>query len=251
MSSPLWHSDRHVARFSLDRLCGSVDVARPERGVSDVRVGGHAIAEANLLGLNFPSRTGTEALVPVESYHRGRDLIAAYSESSSWPVRVDVVWHAVLPAESPGVLAAIDAIVSVRTSLWESWPELAVRSRLVPCEILRLADAMRLRFEPCTSGASGESLVGIANAPCCLVFRFPGAPFSYAEMAHPSDSRGVTLSGGPAAVEIRHGLFAERLEKGVILRARVRGAIVDRADDLASAGACYRAFSAADPPLGA
>ena len=64
----------------------------------------------------------------------------------------------------------------------------------------------------------------------CFGFSLPGTPTSYIEMVHPGDfdSSSVEATVIPmhemkpaAGVSLRHPLFCERLEKGVILRSRV------------------------------
>ncbi len=253
MTTPTWELDHERACLRLERLSARLATARPDRGLYDVRVETHAIGEAQLLGLAFPSLAEGEARCSLECHQRGRDLIAAYPESSSWPVCVDIIWRAMSPTEAPDVLAGVDVIVSVRTALLDSWPELAVRSRLAAAEVLRLADVETTQFESC-GGVPGPQLVlDAAAGPCLFVFRMSDSPFSYAEMTHPADFQGTVLAPAaesPAIVETRHRLFAERLEKGVILRGRVRGVVVNRARDLQIAAACYAAFAAADPPLG-
>ena len=60
------------------------------------------------------------------------------------------------------------------------------------------------------------------------------------------------LLGRPEDVgtlRVSHQLFSERLEKGVILRARLRGVFLPRQRDTRVAAACYTAFAAAEPPL--
>ena len=64
-------------------------------------------------------------------------------------------------------------------------------------------------------------------------------------MVHPVDFGGAKVSTGT----ISHHLFQQRLEKGVILRARVRAAILHRKNDLATAQAAYERFAGAEPPL--
>ena len=58
-----------------------------------------------------------------------------------------------------------------------------------------------------------------------------------------------TASGGDM-LRIAHRLFRTNLEKGVILRARVRSVFLARRGDTAAAAQCYAAFATADPPLG-
>lgn len=253
MSIPTWQIDQGIATLRLKHLSAMLAVTRPNRGLHKVSVETRTLGEGQLLGLALPSVAQNEATSSSECYERGRDLIVAYPESPSWPVCADIIWRAVSPAETLDVVAGVDVIISVRTALLDSWPELAVRSVLPSAEVLRLADAGTGRFDPCGGIPGSGCLLDASAGPCLFVFRFPDLPFSYAEMTHPADFQGAALVPSvenPATVETRHRLFAERLEKGVILRGRVRGVVVDRARDLQTAAACYTAFAAADPPLG-
>jgi hypothetical protein len=72
-------------------------------------------------------------------------------------------------------------------------------------------------------------------------------------MVHPADFQRDELEwdGRYGGVwRVAHRLFCTNLEKGVILRARVRGVFFARQGDVAAAAECYAAFAAADPPLG-
>jgi hypothetical protein len=83
----------------------------------------------------------------------------------------------------------------------------------------------------------------------------PTAPAHTELLAEPSPvaaSAGDTTpipSRVPHGIVVRHSLFAERLEKGVILRARLLAAFVDRERERAELAALYREFAASDPPL--
>jgi len=73
-------------------------------------------------------------------------------------------------------------------------------------------------------------------------------------MVHPADFSGSELTEDDSAgghVAIRHRLFVQRLEKGVLLRARVRGLLLAREADVELAAATYRSFAGLGPPLGA
>jgi hypothetical protein len=180
-------------------------------------------------------------------------MIVAYEESSRSPVRVDAVWRAVAPAAAANSLAAVDLIVSVRTHLLDTHPNLAVESVVPASDVFRLSASQSAVCEPLGLADKGPIAIDPDRGAGCLLFRLPGDLVSYAEMVHPADfqhdelSRGVS---GDRTLHIAHRLFRTSLEKGVILRARVRGIFVDRRDDARAAAACYAAFAAADPPLG-
>jgi hypothetical protein len=69
------------------------------------------------------------------------------------------------------------------------------------------------------------------------------------EMVHPIDFRGSTATSAGGSVGLSHDLFEQKLEKGVILRARIRGALVKQESDIDCAMAALGGFSAAEPPL--
>jgi hypothetical protein len=72
-------------------------------------------------------------------------------------------------------------------------------------------------------------------------------------MVQPADGRESRwegwLAGADYRFELRHDLFAQRLEKGVILRARVLGILLDRADDKAAVLAHWNSFLREPLPL--
>ena len=70
------------------------------------------------------------------------------------------------------------------------------------------------------------------------------------EMVHPSDFTESAFCRGPdGAAELSNRLFQGRLEKGVILRSRLRALLLPPEDDVALAAACYSDFAASEPPL--
>jgi hypothetical protein len=73
---------------------------------------------------------------------------------------------------------------------------------------------------------------------------------TYVEMVHPLDFVSSEFTA-TASNEVEHStrLFRGPLEKGVILRSRLRGVIVPRSGDVSAAIACYREFAASEPPL--
>jgi hypothetical protein len=150
-----------------------------------------------------------------------------------------------------GVLAALELIVSVQTSLLESMPALTVNSDTAVTELLRLTDVNRSRFETIEAQSSSRFDADGSPAPGCYLFRLPLGEFSYAEMVHPADFRGSTLTPADHSRRVRtgHALFRQFLEKGVILRARVRGVLVTRTRDAETVALCYRVFAGGEPPL--
>jgi hypothetical protein len=72
-------------------------------------------------------------------------------------------------------------------------------------------------------------------------------------MVHPADFTRIDLVAGerePGVFRLAYDLFSGRLEKGVILRARLRCVLLPRDGDLSLTAAHYGSWIAAEPPLG-
>lgn len=85
--------------------------------------------------------------------------------------------------------------------------------------------------------------------PGIVIYRPSGQEISYAEFCHPHDGIALEIKHENAATSARYRLFGHDLEKGVILRGRLRGMIVPRAIDLAAVHAAYQHFLVEPPNL--
>ncbi len=241
-----WHVDLGGARLELKRFCATVEVANPGGGLRHVMVDGQSLKDIDLLGVDLPGQP--MSLTGVEHYARGGDLIATYDETPQRRLRAQIYWRAA-PRESHSVIAAIELVASVQTSLLDACPRLTTRSTVAAREAFRLVDAKRGAFELIPALEDNR-----ADLPTCFVFRLKSKQISFVEMVAPNVVQTTQLaadqSEDPAPpARLVHQLFAERLEKGVILRARVLGVLVDRDGDLAAAARHYENFVSAAPPL--
>jgi hypothetical protein len=144
----------------------------------------------------------------------------------------------------------IDLLLSVQTDAMHCRPELFVSSLLPSAVVPSLVDRETVRLQ--TLDAQRGCSIRRDGGPACLVFRLPGVNLSYAEMVHPADfvqDRLAPPSGSPPMLQLHHRLFPEPLEKGVVLRARVRGLLFPAGDDARIAAECYAALEMEDPPL--
>jgi len=248
MTTSAWQLEKNRARYQREPWSACVDLLRPGMGLHELGNSLTPVRGASLLGVEFPSGAAPEPDRLLEKHSRGADLLVAYGPTPRWPVRVDLSWRAMEPDR---FVAAVELWVSVRTELLESHRGLAVRSAGPAVEVLRLADAGATRFVPVTPEPS--SALGPGDGPGCLLFRMSEPSLSYVEVIHPADFHRDELSAGRDAqsvVQLHHRLFPQGLEKGVILRARVRGGFCRRQEDEIAAAEAYRALAAADPPLG-
>lgn len=246
MDSTPWKLQQDRACLAWDGLSGSIHLLRPGDGLTDLRLADGPLPRTRVLGIAAPGFMPRDAEELIECRVRAGDLAAAYRESAAWPVRLDTLWRS-MPLE--GALGAIELVLSVRTYSLDCRPELTVLSVIKADEVLAVAEDGTSR--PFAPTAEGWTAVGRAR-PCCVVFRMAGAALSYAEMVHPGDFQRDELLRESAPIvpsQLRHWLFPAALEKGVILRARIRGFFLPRDHDLHLAATASQAFAASEPPL--
>jgi hypothetical protein len=283
-----WHLDRHLAQLRIGPLSVDLDLLCLAAGLKNWHGLGQASTAIHILAVEAPMfpagerekgdgphlceapsgpfrQMGTVPFFPlVEAYLRGPDLIAVYRESSDWPVTLHGQWTALTPEAPAQVLAAVELTLSVRTERLDARPELCVCGGLPAGDVFELSDPDSARFDPCEPRDAPHSATS-AEGPSCVLVRPHAGKWSYAEMVHPAATRapsggwsrsvpgGSELTPAGAAdgqVVLRHRLFERRLEKGVLLRTRIRGVFLPPENDALVAAAQYRAFACADPPLG-
>ncbi len=252
MSDSIWHLDAAQAGLANSCLEARLDPAVPADGLTHTCVGGAVWPSASVLGFEWGPGEPIARDTLQECVIRGQDLMASYGETPEKPIRVEATWRYVPVAPGCGMLAAVELILTVCTSVLDSRPALFARSRMAAGEVFRLVDVSEGRFSP-VDLPQASAATASQESPACLVFRPEGKNTSYVEMVHPADFFGDEMgcpTGAEASVDVRHALFARPLEKGVILRSRVRGMWVARDGDLAASVEGYRSFAVSEPPLG-
>jgi hypothetical protein len=242
-----WELQPPHARLRVADLTASLDLLRPQRGLHDAHRGQRLLPGLSMLGVE-PDPIDHTAPVVADAYTRGRDLVVTYTATAPRFVRTQVYWR-VAECFPSGVLAAIDMQVSVQTSSWDSDPQVLAESTLPSGQVLRLlaGDGRNLAG---WSPAPVEQRESSHSVPSCWLARLPGGETSYAEMVHAADVGRDELAGiTESLLRLRHCLFVDPLEKGVILRARLRGLLLPRVHDTELAGAAYAEFLEAKPPL--
>ncbi|HEY2827022.1 MAG TPA: hypothetical protein VGJ04_05420 [Pirellulales bacterium] len=264
-----WQLAGNTAALLAAAWNAKIDLTTPQLGLA-LRFSGAAQNKSPLqiLGAEFGDRQPIEPQ-RIDAYVRGPDLVTTYGEAPPERLRSQVYWR-VLPAGefaadfSAQIAVAFDLILSSNTSLLDSDPQSNIRS-LIPniSDVLQVvrADTTQLLAEQIAMVPKpSDSLQTITATPedraaGCFITRLDGVPYSYVEMVHPADFHRSTLTltksrqTDETSSLIKHQLFHERLEKGVILRARLRAALVDSQQDEAAALAAYNHFAAAEPPL--
>jgi hypothetical protein len=187
----------------------------------------------------------------MDCFVRGGDLAITYSDRPQAAMRTQIYWRAAPGTQ--GTIATIELLVSVQTSLLDSCPTMTTSSQIPADQSLVWDDQTSGTFRELSKCAPPAGPGNQQPHACGYLYRLRDCHFSYAEMAHPADTQGTCCELPDKSqrhdASLCHTLFAERLEKGVILRARVLGVFLDRAGDEEAAAAHFAAFLAADPPL--
>ncbi len=227
MTPPLapWKLEKHVGHLALGPLAGRVQI---EGGVVSFRLDawqGRPQDRFDVFVLGAPLAQWKLE----EAYVRGSDLVATYAKTPPYHVAPQAYWRATWIAEWEAV--KLELVLSVQTDLLDSQPRCTIESG----------------GQAPTSAGAGDA------APQLYVLRNEQAGFSYAELVHPMDfvaaSIDADLGTTGGIFSVRSTLFPERLEKGVIRRARVGGWFLPLENDLAAAAALAQAFVGEPLPL--
>lgn len=240
-SSDFWRLDGSQGQFHLGDLAGTVDISRPGRGLHGLQFAGHPLAAARLLAVHFLGEDPEQEQPVADVFLRGRDLVVTYAQLQTVPVRLQICCRVQDATEIPGCLAAIDLQVSVQTSLWHAWPALVMTSHWPARDVV---GGERPISAPANESGAEPTRAGYWSC------RTPGVELKYLEMVHPADvEREELVPRADDGRDLVHQLFAQPLEKGVIFRARARGAFLSAAADTSAAAAMYEQFLAAPLPL--
>jgi len=169
---------------------------------------------------------------------RGTDLTGVYEPSDPRRLRAMALWRALDRGSDVPAGDAWMVVVSAQTALLDSDPRLDVVSH-VSGSTIRWHDG----GEPAPRWRDGP-----APGARAVLIRGP-AGRSTLVAVHPADCRSLEAAVAAGRTTIRCGLFGDSVEKGVLLRGRVLGAIGPAADDEAWAGRLLARFIAAPPPL--
>lgn len=180
----------------------------------------------------------------------GSSVRATFPSSRTDPIEHHFTWTAILPEAGR---VGVDTIVSARTEVLEVPGRQDVGSHVGKVAEVLLPKS--LDSDPDLTWAAvprNETELSLDPAFPCALFRLADQEISYLEMLFPADHHSSRIVAQTDSEDLRldHRLFFCSLEKGVILRARLRGVVLPRENDEHAAAACLKEFFSADPPLG-
>jgi hypothetical protein len=258
-ASNVWSLDGTISALACGKFSGDLDVAHPHLGLHQPEFDCGAMP-CTLFGvMRSPELRNPRAplersdasgwpLAVADFYVRGQDLVATYQPTNAWPYAPQIYWQAnPLPAAT-GTLASMSLLVSVQTQLLDTHPKIMVASRVPSSELYHVSIGDDRR--PKTELVEGDRTFAPGGASCCILRRLLTAPLSYVEFAPSTDFQQLSCSPGPSGkLSAEWHLFSEFLEKGVIRRARVHGALLPRKNDIELAIECCSIFEHSPLPL--
>jgi hypothetical protein len=198
-------------------MTATVDATNLASGLHEIQWAGRPL-EMRMLAPELPPARDLRP-APMETYIRGNDFVASFEQPGPLPAVPQLYWR-VRPSGSTAAIG-IELIVSMRTDLLDSQPQM--------CVVTEVGNA--------TSG----------NLP--LRHLRLSADVSYYQLVHPDDFFAVEERRVDGTHRITTTLFPERMEKGVIRRARICGWFLPAENDLAVAVELAQQFVAESPPL--
>jgi hypothetical protein len=245
----IWQLDGNQSRLQCGRITAQIDLEYPARGVGQIKYRGTSLTGTHILRVISAEGDRDQQELPSHHHVRGTDLIASYGEQGGCPVAREVYWRVV--CEHDTNLCGLELWLSAETRLLDSDPHLVCASNLPACAIYHLPPEDTGEFAKIETRPGERVVLTRGESAGVVLFRPAAQTWSYCQMVHPADFDRSTIDDRQnRQTEITTSFFAqERLEKGVIRRARVRGLFVPRGDDFAQTVDAYRHFAASQLPL--
>ena len=251
MNPSPWVLEGHSATLTLAGIEGRLDLLRPSDGLR-ITSQPSPLAGARLLAPNDPETPPSSG--DVEGYVRGSDLVVTYARTAERPLARQFYWRAVDGASASGTAGgfALELIAATNTNLLDVWPGINVSSVLPASRVrVMLDDGSDFETIPPTGAAVEFGNSGYAG---CFMINLPGSELTYVELVHPVDFHKSRIAhendaAGLPGVRLVHDLFTHRLEKGVILKARLGAALVAQRDERQAARSLYRRLASSELPL--
>lgn len=215
----MWQFDDNIATLKLDAFTVTLSLAEHDRKVL-------VQTDTNLLLASLWDIPVINDLPLVEAYVRGDDLVATFGPSETFPFTTELYWSVRELQSPPKPLVALSLLVSVRTDLLDTHPEVKVATTAPRKAMHRLQTAGGPVFV--SPLRERVTLVDYAPEEDCTV-----------------QSEQESKSG---ATDIERTLFSHFLEKGVIRRARLLAVLAPEGlSDDEAAGYCDEYLSAELP----
>jgi len=256
MSTSPWTLDGSIARMEYGPWRAQLDLTRPGAGLTNVAGSAGPLGAENLFGPLPPGVDVEQSIRPTDVYLRADEVVAEYAATAERPVRATFAWrcHDLGWLDEPAVRASdglmIELLVTLDTDEFAVPAETIVRSQLAAEQALRYTNIAGQPLEP-IGVRDRIATLRPAEGALCVLLRGGGEQFSHAQMVHPHDRCTLRLERAvdSSAIVLRHDLFDWPLEKGVTLRARLRGVFLPAEQDEPATIAAYDELARQPPAL--
>jgi len=272
----LWVESDGDWQLSCAQLAGRLCLAAHRPGLRELAVGGSIVSAGPTLALEWLQAADERAVLVPSCKDRKRIRVrstcidARIGPPEHWPAQLHCYWHSslaqrlacdvlVTPEErferlellTTSQLLASSVLVSVDPR-HPRWLELPQNDRLgVPWYVLpRDRYAAEWTLAAARPPWRHALMLPPMAYPLVLV-RLKDRRLTYVEYAHPQDCQRLIVHVEEGKCEVRFGLFGLDLERGVVVRARLRAAFVPSAGDTQAAQELYEELLEEDPPLSA
>jgi len=246
----MWTITGQQAHLQTLDLSGTIDLSTPGTGLGQLCLADDRLAHLQLLGI---ARNGsTLAASPDQDpYSRDNSLIIHYGDQVDASHHLQVQWRSIPP--EPGLfLGGLELILSFETPSQINLPEWTTMTQVGQQDILVPggdSEQPWISLNEIPDAADSTSSAA-TNGAHMILCRFPEQQLSYLEMTPAAESSLTILPATEATRTLWGSRTPDRpLEKGVILRQRVRGVFLPREKDTMLAEKAYAQFQALDPPL--
>ena len=236
----MWKLNNSVGTLRHEFYAATVDLRRPDFGIHALEIHDSKLPEAKLLAIDLQDSSPPAI---DEAYVRGDDLVATYEQTEPRSFCPQVNWRVLAEEQSR---FGFELLFSAQTSLLDSDPSVKLRSHLL-AESACVFAGPSADIQKIDAGA----LLTFSNPDrvSAVLVRLANVAWSYVELLNDSDFHQLEISRADSVAQLSYRLFPERLEKGVIRRARARGLFVPRDGDEQAARECVQQLADADPPL--
>lgn len=255
MSASCWSVRQNVAEWHAQRVKGTLDLLRPQRGVINLEIDGVRLEHLTLFGTFVPRLLDPiPAEMLVDSYVRQGDLIVTYAPTQMTELHSQIYWRNVTNGSAVG----LHWVLSVLTPRLDGKPCIHLRHKLGEKQgSIAVAPARGVERE-LTEGYQvelRESAVardGVSSSRPLLIYRPANIATSIVLMSYPNDVVRFEVAereSKSAQYEADFEMLDEHLEKGVIRRIQAAAWFVPREADHAEADRLYDDFLRCPPPL--
>ena len=209
----MWTIQSTTAHLQSANLTAKIDLAFPNRGLSDVNLNSINLPLAHTLAMQLSKPQTDKSEKQLTAYTRDRDLIATYGKQANQANHAEFMWRYMTFSNKTQSSVGVEVVATLQTDELYQPARLTSQTSLTSGNISTYSSA--------GTWSDDQTNATTANAIAILCHFNNGA--SYLEIAHPMDAQGFTLDCSVESTRWEFLLLDQEIEKGVIRRARIQG----------------------------